>query len=64
MQNKYVFSVWNVVDERQTVRATFSTERAANVYRDELASYKEADHGDFISIKEVKVYGGLTDGIN
>lgn len=61
MKYRYAFSVWQVIDERKTVRATFSTETAAKAYRAKLASFKEADHGGFITISELKVYGGISD---
>ena len=61
MKYRYAFSVWQVIDERKTIRATFSTENAAKAYRAKLASFKEADHGDFITVSELKVHGGTSD---
>lgn len=58
MRYRYAFSVWQVIDERKTVRATFSTETAAKAYRAKLASFKEADHGDFITVSTANVERG------
>ncbi|UBH21919.1 hypothetical protein LAU42_09090 [Macrococcus armenti] len=61
---KYRFSVWNVLAPDKSVLQTFVSKETAERFVDEITSGMENDHGNFIAIKEVKVYGGNTNESN
>lgn len=60
----YRFSVWNVLAPDKSVLQTFVSKETAERFADEITSGMENDHGNFIAVKEVKVYGGKTNESN
>lgn len=58
----YKFSVFTVVDETGTNIGTYATKETAEREKERVASTKPYDHGSFVTVKEIKVYGGVTDG--
>lgn len=60
----YRFSVWSVLAPDKSTLLTFVSKETAERFVDGITSGMENDHGNFIAIKEVKVYGGKTNESN
>lgn len=57
----YKHSVYEVIDEKGTKIGTYTTLPLAEIVQRREAALRPNDHGSFIKINEIKVYGGILD---